>query len=105
MDQDTQGQDHAGAGAGAGTDAGALPPAQNMDSNGAMPAFDQNLLGQANPEAMAAMMAGQLFMPDPSLGTVPMPDGTFLLPMMMPNGMPIEIPQNHVSAGTCTLNT
>lgn len=71
-----------------------------MESNGVMPMFDQNLLSHANPEAMAAMMTGQAFVPDPSLGNIPMPDGAFLMPMMMQNGMPIEIPANTVSAGT-----
>ncbi|KAF5138638.1 DNA damage tolerance protein RHC31 [Metarhizium anisopliae] len=88
-------QNHAGSGADA--DAGAL---QNMEPNGGMPVFDQHLLGQANPEAVAALMAGQPFIPDPSLGSVPMADGTFMLPMMMPNGLPMQLPTNTVSAGT-----
>ncbi|KAG8415008.1 E1 ubiquitin-activating protein aos1 [Metarhizium acridum] len=91
-------QNHAGTGADA--DAG---PLQNMESNGAMPVFDQNLLGQANPEAVAAMMAGQSFMPDPSLGSVPMADGTFMLPMMMPNGLPMQMPTNTVSSDDIAL--
>ncbi|KID89243.1 Molybdenum cofactor biosynthesis, MoeB [Metarhizium guizhouense ARSEF 977] len=91
-------QNHAGSGADA--DAGAL---QNMEPNGGMPVFDQHLLGQANPEAVAAMMAGQPFIPDPSLGSVPMADGTFMLPMMMPNGLPMQLPTNTVSADDIAL--
>ncbi|KIE00956.1 Molybdenum cofactor biosynthesis, MoeB, partial [Metarhizium majus ARSEF 297] len=91
-------QNHAVTGADA--DAGAL---QNMEPNGGMPVFDQHLLGQANPEAVAAMMAGQPFIPDPSLGSVPMADGTFMLPMMIPNGLPMQLPTNTVSADDIAL--
>ncbi|KAK9442690.1 Molybdenum cofactor biosynthesis, MoeB [Metarhizium brunneum] len=91
-------QNHAGSGADA--DAGAL---QNMEPNGGMPVFDHQMLGQANPEAVAALMAGQPFIPDPSLGSVPMADGTFMLPMMMPNGLPMQLPTNTVSADDIAL--
>ncbi|OAA44785.1 Molybdenum cofactor biosynthesis, MoeB [Metarhizium rileyi] len=94
-----QGQNHAGTGTGTGTEA-----VQNMGLDGAIPVFDQqHMLNHANSEAMAAMMAGQPFVPDPSLDTVPMADGSFMLPMMMPNGLPIEIPTNAVSADDIAL--
>ena len=78
--------------------AGALP--LGMDANGAS-AMDTSFANQADPEAVAAMMAaGQTFMPTGGIGGgIPMGDGAFMMPLMMPNGAALQIPQNLVSAG------
>ncbi|KAJ6786353.1 hypothetical protein PWT90_05138 [Aphanocladium album] len=56
------------------------------DANGA-PQFDPNFMAQmSNPDAMAGILPGQGFMPDPSMAALPMGDPTMMHPMMFANG-------------------
>lgn len=75
-------------------------PLSSMEPNGALPTFNQDLVNQANPEAMAALMTGQPFVHDQNMGGLPMGDASFMLPMMMANGAAnIPIQPNTISAG------
>ncbi|KAJ3485311.1 hypothetical protein NLG97_g6845 [Lecanicillium saksenae] len=78
-------------------------PAQN-DANGA-PQFDPNFIAQmSNPEAMAGILPGQAFMPDPSMAALPMGDPTMMLPMMFANGqVPPQAEAKSISADEIAL--
>ncbi|PHH85417.1 hypothetical protein CDD83_439 [Cordyceps sp. RAO-2017] len=99
MEQQKQGQN----------DADALPPSgiDGTQHAGAMPPFGHDLLSQPNPEAVAAIMAGQPFLPDPSLAGMPVGGANdFLLPAMMANGsapVPLQARNKAVSADDVAL--
>jgi hypothetical protein len=80
----------------------AMSAAMHPDS---MPHFDQQQAfmdqhQQFGADAMMGLMAGQGFMPDPSLaGGMPM-DGSMLMPFMLANGnATLQMPTNGISPG------
>ena len=67
-----------------------------MDPNG----MAQVGNGFIDPTAMAAMIQGQQFIPDPSMAGMQMPDAQVMMPLMLANGH-ASAPQqpNNISAG------
>lgn len=61
-----------------------------------------DLMNPLNPDAF--MMSGQPFMPDPSMGGIPMADPSLMMPIMLANGnMPAQQQANGISAGQFSL--
>lgn len=81
------------------TTAEAQPPAGQPDPNGA-PQFDPNFAAQmSDPEAMAGIVPGQPFIPDPNVAGMYISDPSMMAPLMMGDGqMPLQQAKT-VSAG------